>query len=414
MTSIPEIVSPWWSYTKAIIAAKNWADAVYLWVPFTSLRMRQNKLKTFDEIKKTISDLNQMWKRAYLTMNIFPRNKDIKLFESVVEKICNLWADGIIFSDPWTFNIIRKYDQKTPLHLSTQTNILNKESVKFWYDLWVKRIVLARELNIEEIKEIKNYVPQIELEVFVHWAMCISYSGRCLLWEYFSWRDWNKWECSHVCRYNFDVYVKEEKRPDKLFKLKEDNEWSYIFSSKDLCTIEKLWQILHYVDWLKIEWRSKSEWYAWATARVYSHVRDCILQSKKIDKKIKDLLYDIPHRQYWEGFLFNGLENYPDWESNIQSISYDSPWPIKNKTFYWLTYDDFVDIDWKKFFKFVPKQEMFVWDKLETLLEKWLENVEILEMLSSSKKTIKRAHCNMKYIYVNFDKKLQWYEIFFA
>lgn len=410
-----EIVSPWWSYTKAITAIKNWADAVYLWVPFTSLRMRQNKVKTFDEVKKTIKDVQSFGKKAYLTMNIFPRNKDIQLFESMVEKISNLWADAIIFSDPWTFNIIRKYNKDIPLHLSTQTNILNKEAVKFWYDLWVKRIVLARELNIKEIKEIKEYVPDIELEVFVHGAMCMTYSGRCLLWEYFSWRDGNKWECSHVCRYKFNVYVEEEKRPGKFMKIEENWDWSHLFSSKDLCTIEKLWEILPFVDWLKIEWRSKSEWYSWSTARAYSHVRDCILQWKEIDLNIKNLVYDIPHRQYWDWFIFNNIKDAPDWESfeNIKSISHDNPWPIKTKTYYWLTYDKSIEKNWKIYYKFVSKQDIFPWDELNFLWKEWICKTKVIEILSASEDILSKADCNKEYFYISFDKKMEWYETFF-
>ncbi len=406
-----EVVSPGWSYTKAIAAAKNWADAVYLWVPFTSLRMRQNKVKTFDEVEKTIKDIQALGKKAYLTMNIFPRNQDIKIFESMVEKVANLWADAIIFSDPWTFNTIRKYNTEIPLHLSTQTNILNKEAVKFWYDLWVKRIVLARELNIEEIKEIKEYVPDMELEVFVHWAMCMTYSGRCLLWEYFSGRDGNKWECSHVCRYKFNVYVEEEKRPGKFMKIEEWEDWSHMFSSKDMCTIEKLWEILPYVDWLKIEWRSKSEWYAAATARAYSHVRDCILEWKEIDPKIKNLVYDIPHRHYWEWFLFNSIRNAPDGEED--SISYDTPGPIQSKTYYWFTYNESIQENWKTYYKFVSKQDIFPWDELEYLWKEWVWKTKVEDILSSSKERLEKADCNKDYLYLSFNKEMEWFETFF-
>ena len=413
MKNIPEVISPGWSYEKAIAAAKNWADAIYLWVPFTSLRMRQNKVKTFEDVKKTIDDIHKLWKKAYLTMNIFPRNQDIKLFESMVEKIVNLWADAIIFSDPGTFNIIRKYNKDIKLHLSTQTNTLNKEAVKFWYDLWVSRIVLARELNIEEIKEIKEYIPEMELEIFVHWAMCMTYSWRCLLWEYFSWRDWNKWECSHVCRYKFNVYVEEEKRPWKLMKVEENEEWSHLFSSKDLCTIERLEEILPYVEWLKIEGRSKSEWYAASTSRAYSHVRDCIINWEKIDEKIKNLVYDIPHRQYWDWFLFNSIRTAPDWEDNISSISHNSPWPVKSKTYYWFNYEENITKNNKKYFKFISKQDIFKWDELEYLWKNWVWNVKIIDILWKNEEEINKADCNMEYVYISFDKDMYWYETFF-
>ena len=197
----PTIVAPGGSYQKALTAAKFWAEEVYMWVPFTSLRMRQNKILDFDELKKTVDAVHAYWARAFLTMNIFPRNTDIKIFESTVERISDVGADAIIFSDPWTFHILKKYLPNTHLHLSTQTSTLNYSAVKFWYDLWVKRVVLARELHISEIAEIKKQVPDMELEVFVHWAMCMSYSWRCLLGDYMNWRPGNKWECSHACRF---------------------------------------------------------------------------------------------------------------------------------------------------------------------------------------------------------------------
>jgi len=152
-------------------------------------------------------------------MNIFPRNRDIKIFESVVEKVADMRADAIIFSDPGTFSLIRKHLPDMRLHLSTQANMLNHEAIKFRYELGVSRVVLARELTLKEITQIKQKVPGIELEVFVHGAMCIAYSGRCLMGEYFSGRDGNKGECSHVCRYNFKVHLTEETRGDKTFDL---------------------------------------------------------------------------------------------------------------------------------------------------------------------------------------------------
>ena len=411
MQQKPEIVSPWGSYTKAITAAKHWADAIYLWVPFTSLRMRQNKVKTFEQVQKTIDNIHNLWKKAYLTMNIFPRNNDIKLFENMVEKVSNLWADAIIFSDPGTFNIIRKYNSDIPLHLSTQTSILNKEAVKFWRDLGVSRIVLARELNIEEIKEIKEYVPDMELEVFVHGAMCVAYSGRCLLGEYFSGRDGNKWECSHVCRYGYSVYVEEEKRPWKFFKLEENEKWSYIFSSKDLCTIERLDEIIPYVDGLKIEWRSKSEWYVASTSKAYAHVRDTYWDNQKPEENIKNLVYEIPHRHYREGFLFNNIRNAPDSEED--SISYNNPWPIKNKVYYGLVMDEYINLEGEKYFKFIAKQDIFPWDKLEFVGEKWVWNIKVLDICKENWKQLEKAHCNMDYAYIKFDQKVKGYEVLF-
>src|SRR5574344_1691505 len=199
-----------------MVASHYGAEEVYVGVPFTSLRMRQNKIYNFDDLKKTVDDLHKNGSKALLTMNIFPRNIDIKIFEQTVKQIADVGADAIIFSDPGTFHIIRKYMPDTPLHLSTQSSTMNRAAVKFRKEMGVKRIVFARELNIEEIKEIREKVPEMEIEVFVHGAMCMSYSGRCLLGDYMSGRPGNKRECSHACRFKYKVRLEEERRPEKL------------------------------------------------------------------------------------------------------------------------------------------------------------------------------------------------------
>jgi putative protease len=215
--------------------------------------MRQNKVRDYTILQQTIDELHALGTKAYLTMNIFPRNMDIKIFERVVERIADIGADAIIFSDPGTFSLIRKYLPDVRLHLSSQANTLNFEAIKFRYDLGVSRVVLARELTLKEIIQIKEQVPGMELEIFIHGAMCIAYSGRCLMGEYFSGRDGNKGEYSHVCRYKFKMKLEEERRDGKVFELGQDEDGSYLMSSKDLCTIERLEEILPVVDGLKIE-----------------------------------------------------------------------------------------------------------------------------------------------------------------
>lgn len=372
----PVIVAPGWSYEKAVIASKYGAEEVYIWVPFTSLRMRQNKVQNFDILKKTIEEIHKNGSKALLTMNIFPRNTDIKVFESVVERISDTNPDSIIFSDPGTFNVLRKYFPDVPLHLSTQTSTLNYESIKFWRDLWVKRIVLARELHLDEIKEIRRQVPDIELEVFVHGAMCMSYSGRCLLWDYMAGRQANKWECNHACRFKYKVWLEEERRPGKFFQLENDEEGSYILSSKDLCVIDKLEEVMPYVDALKIEWRSKSEFYVWAVVSAYKHVRDSILEWRKPDLEFRNLVDKIPHRTYWDGFLFNNVKSaIPDGEvemsddkkgmiSDDEGVMLDDGDNYKNREYDKLTFD----IIW---IAMNVHNELWPW-LLEKVYKKWL------------------------------------------
>ncbi len=412
-----KLVAPGGSYNKAITASKYGADEVYVWVPFTSLRMRQNKIHDFDDLKKTIDALHSNGTRALLTMNIFPRNNDIKIFESVVEKISDVWADAIIFSDPWTFKIIRKYLPDTDLHLSTQTSTMNYGAVQFRYDLGVKRVVLARELHIDEISDIKKKVPKMELEVFVHGAMCMSYSGRCLLWDYMSGRPGNKWECSHACRFKYKVRLEEERRPGKLFQLEWDEAWSHILSSKDLCVIDNLAQILPYVDALKIEWRSKSEFYVWSIVKAYRHAIDSISKNKKPDSKILNLVNVVPHRQYRDGFLLNKLQNYPEGENSLQpditSTTLDSAWPLFNRNYFWIFTDNFIEHNGKKYFQIDPKEVIIRWTKVKFISPKSMWGLVILDILNSKWKELEKATCNTPDIYILTDAKLSGREILY-
>lgn len=412
MTNKPKIVAPGWSYNKAIVASKYWADEVYVWVPFTSLRMRQNKIESFDDLQKTVDAVRWNWSKVLLTMNIFPRNTDIKVFESVVEKISDVNPDAIIFSDPGTFNIIRKYLPNTPLHLSTQTSTLNYESIRFWYDLGVKRVVLARELHIDEIKEIKEKIPEMELEIFVHWAMCMSYSGRCLLGDYMSGRQANKWECSHACRFKYKVRLEEERRPWKMIQLQWDENGSHILSSKDLCAIDRLEEIIPYVDALKIEWRSKSEFYVWSVVKAYKHVRDQIFEWKEINPEIKNLVNVVPHREYRDGFLFNKLQDYPEWEVKT-STTLDSAWPLFNRNYFWVFTDQYIEKNWKKYFEIDPKEVIEPNMEIKYISPDNIGKLKILDIIDKSGNSVEKATCNTPWTHILTDKDLSGREILY-
>lgn len=329
----PAIVAPGGSHQKAVTAAKYGAEEVYMGVPFTSLRMRSNKLGDFVKLKKTVDEVHNLGSKVFLTMNIFPRNVDIKIFEATVEKVAEMGADAIIFSDPGTFHVLKKYMPDTPLHLSTQTTTLNYSAVQFWYDIWVKRVVLARELHIDEIKEIKEKAPGMELEVFVHGAMCMTYSGRCLLWDYMGGRPGNKGECNHACRFKYKVWLEEERRPGKFFQLDQGEDGTnFIMSSRDLCTIDRLEEIIPYIDAMKIEGRSKSEFYVWGMVSAYKHVRDALIDGTPIDPEIKNLVNVIPHREYRDGFLFHNIKEFPDRENNDHAREPETPQIEENQT----------------------------------------------------------------------------------
>ena len=327
-------------------------------------------------------------------------------------------ADAIIFSDPWTLKIIRKYLPNTDLHLSTQTSTMNYGAVQFRYDLWVKRIVLARELHIDEIKDIKTKVPNMELEVFVHGAMCMSYSGRCLLGDYMSGRPGNKWECSHACRFKYKVRLEEERRPGKLFQLQWDESGTHILSSKDLCVIDDLAQLLPYVDALKIEWRSKSEFYVWSIVKSYRHAIDCILQNQKSDPNIINLVNVVPHRQYRNGFLLNKMQDYPEGEESnvlldkgggvnevndggfVTSTTLDSAWPLFNRNYFGTFTDQFIEYNWKKYFQIDPKEVITRWMKIKFISPSTMWELMIVDILNSKWKELKKATCNTPDIYL--------------
>ncbi len=430
----PKIVAPGGSYQKAIVASTYGADEVYVGVPFTSLRMRQNKITGFDELKKTVDALHAHGTKALLTMNIFPRNIDINIFEQTVERIADVGADAIIFSDPGTFKTIRKYVPNMPLHLSTQTSTLNSASVAFRRDLGVKRVVLARELHIDEIAQIKKDVPDMELEVFVHGAMCMSYSGRCLLGDYMNWRQANKGECSHSCRFKYKVRLEEERRPGKLYQLENDENGVHILSSKDLCVIDRLAELMPHIDAMKIEGRSKSEFYVGSVVKAYKHVRDSIIAGTPINENIKNLVNVIPHRQYRSGFVFNKLADYPEGEGSAENtesvIASDSvaiqskentetsttltTWgPLFNRNNFWVFTDKYLEHNWKKYFQIDPKEEITRGMKIKYLAKDNMWTLEILDIINNKWKEIEKWDCNKRDIYILTDKELQGRELLY-
>lgn len=194
----------------------------------------------------------------------------------------------------------------------------------------------------------------MELEVFVHGAMCMSYSGRCLLGDYMNGRPGNKGECSHACRFSYKVWLEEERRPGKLFQLEEGEDGTnYILSSRDLCTIEKLAAFLPFIDAMKIEGRSKSEFYVGAMVKAYKHVRDAILKGTAIDPQIQDLVNQVPHREYWSGFLFNDLKDFPETESFTTK---NSPGPLFNRNYFGIVEQESKEFERELYFKFTPKE----------------------------------------------------------
>ncbi len=313
-----ELLLPAGNLEKLEYAIKYGANAVYLGVVDFSLRaMRKGELITLENLSHAIQLAHSMNAKAYVTLNIFAFNNDIKLLESCIERFKDAAPDAIILSDFGILNLVKKYMPQTPIHISTQTNTLNYESVKFWRDLGASRVILARELPIKDIAEIRKQVPDIELESFVHGAQCVSFSGRCLLSDYFSKgeRKANHGNCSQPCRWSYKLV--ESTRPDEYYEINQDERGSHILSPKDLCLVEYLPQLIEAgVDSLKIEGRTKSLYYVSAVAKAYRGAIDEIYAGKTDDlHKYFIELQKVGNRGYTQGFALG--------DNNGDSYSYD-------------------------------------------------------------------------------------------
>ena len=313
-----ELLMPAGNMEKLEYAVRYGADAVYLGVVDFSLRaMRKGNIITMDNLKQAVELAHTLGAKAYVTLNIFAFNEDIKLLNEVVEKFADAKPDAIILSDFGIFRVIRKYLPDTPVHVSTQTNTLNYESVKFWQDLGATRVILARELAIKDIAEIRRRVPDIELESFVHGSQCVSFSGRCLLSDYFTdgERKANHGNCSQPCRWSYKLV--EETRPGQYYEINQNERGTHILSPKDLCLVKHLPELIEAgVDSFKVEGRTKSLYYVSAVAKAYREAIDEVLKNPKADLEPYFIeLQKVGNRGYTTGFALG--ENKPD------SYSYD-------------------------------------------------------------------------------------------
>ena len=303
---------------KLEYAIRYGANAVYLGVVDFSLRaMRKGELITLENLKDAVNLAHSLGAKAYVTLNIFAFNNDIKQLESCIDRFQDANPDAIILSDFGVFNLVRKRMPNTPIHISTQTNTLNYESVKFWRDLGASRVILARELPIRDIAEIRKNVPDVELESFIHGAQCVSFSGRCLLSDYFTngERKANHGNCSQPCRWSYKLV--EETRPGQYYEIHQDEKGSHILSPKDLCLVEHLSELIDAgVDSLKVEGRTKSLYYVSSVAKTYRQAIDECLKNPSADlHKYFIELKKVGNRGYTTGFALG--ENKPD------SYSYD-------------------------------------------------------------------------------------------
>lgn len=301
----PELLLPGGSIEKCEYAIRYGADAVYFGTVDFSLRaLRKGELITDDNMKACVDLVHTLGAKAYLTLNIYSFNSDIEKLIEKIDIIKDAKPDGILVSDFGVLSVIKKYLPEIDIHISTQANTLNSEAVKFWRDLGAKRVVLARELSIPEIAQIKKDVPDIELEVFVHGSQCVSFSGRCLLSDYMTKgeRKANKGGCAQPCRWSYKLL--EETRPNEYYEIEQNDRGTHILSPKDLALINYIPQLIDAgVDSLKIEGRTKSLYYVSAAARTYRHAIDEYLQTgKQSEEENLKQLAKIGNRGYTTGF----------------------------------------------------------------------------------------------------------------
>lgn len=317
----PELLSPAGSLKAMRLAFAYGADAVYAGQPRYSLRVRNNE---FDlaTLAQGISEAHALGKRFYVVVNIAPHNSKLTRFIEDMAPVVALQPDALIVSDPGVIYLLQQHFPAMPLHLSVQANTVNWAAVSFWQQQGIERVILSRELSLEEIAQIREQVPQMELEVFVHGALCMAYSGRCLLSGYINKRDPNQGTCTNACRWPYQVHaatedavgqfvpistpalIEEQGRPGELMSIDEDLHGTYILNSKDLRALEHVPALTAMgVHSLKIEGRTKSPYYVARTAQVYRKAIDAAVAGQDFDHALLHELDGMANRGFTEGFL---------------------------------------------------------------------------------------------------------------
>ena len=307
----PEILAPAGDMEKLQMAVLYGADAVYL--AGTSFGMRSFAGNfTPEELPKAVKFAHDHGVRVHVTVNTMPRNDEAARLPEHLERLNDAGVDALILADLGAFTLAGKYAPKCERHISTQQSIANYECARAWYDLGAKRVVLAREVSLQEIREMRAKIPEeLEIETFCHGAMCVSYSGRCLLSNYMTGRDSNRGQCAQPCRYQYALM--EEKRPGEYFPVFEDEKGTYIMNSRDMCMIDHLDDIMDAgIDCIKIEGRAKSAYYAAIVTGAYRHVLDDVAAGREVDPVWRDEVEHVSHRHYSTGFYYGQPGQYYD------------------------------------------------------------------------------------------------------
>ena len=324
----PELLAPAGSLAMMKNAFAFGADAVYAGQPRYSLRVRNNEFGNLETLGGAIAEAHAGGKQFFVVSNVLPHNAKVRSYLADMAPVVALKPDALIMADPGLIDLVRETWPEMPVHLSVQANTVNFAAVRFWKKLGVSRIILSRELSLDEVAEIRQECPDIELEVFVHGALCIAYSGRCLLSGYFNHRDSNQGTCTNSCRWDYKVkpaaenaagdvqliahsdkpagkvwLLEEQERPGELMPIEEDEHGTYIMNSKDLRAIEHVQRLVEIgVDSLKIEGRTKSPYYVARTAQVYRQAIDDAVAGRPLAPKLLGELEGLANRGYTDGF----------------------------------------------------------------------------------------------------------------
>lgn len=305
MIKKPELLAPAGNMEKLKMALIYGADAVYLGGKAFGLRAFGGNFD-YDELKEAVDFAHKLGRKVYVTVNIFPHNSDMEKLPEYLAYLNEIKVDAMLIADLGIFTLAKQYAPDTDIHISTQANNTNWVTVNTWADMGASRVVLAREMSLGEIRTIREKCP-VELEMFVHGAMCISYSGRCLMSNYMTGRDANRGSCAQACRWKYALV--EEKRPGQYFPIEEDDRGTYFFNSKDMCLLPHIGDVIDSgVDSLKIEGRMKSVHYAASIVKAYRAAIDSYCEDPEhfeLKQEWIDELEKVSHRQYTTGFYYN-------------------------------------------------------------------------------------------------------------
>ncbi|MBQ9458508.1 MAG: U32 family peptidase [Oscillospiraceae bacterium] len=307
----PELLAPAGDMEKLKMAVLYGADAVYLAGTSFGMRAFAGNFSPA-ALREAVAFAHAHGVKTHVTVNTMPRGEELKSLPEHLENLDDAGVDALIVADLGVFTLAGRYAPRCERHISTQQSVANSACARAWHDLGAKRVVLARELSLDEIRTIREEVPpELELETFAHGAMCVSYSGRCLLSNYMTGRDSNRGECAQPCRYQYALM--EEKRPGEYFPVFEDEKGTYIMNSRDMCMIDHLGDLMDAgVDCIKLEGRAKSEYYAAIVTGAYRHVLDEVWAGEPIDPVWRDEVEHVSHRHYSTGFFYGEPGQYTE------------------------------------------------------------------------------------------------------